>query len=71
MIKCNATGRHCHVMRTVLAYPLPKARGVLKADDGNILYRVKLPVSGWNEYVMPYCPWCGARLRPAARKVRT
>jgi hypothetical protein len=32
------------------------------------VYRMKL--DGTVDYVMPYCPWCGARLRGAGSVVK-
>jgi tRNA(Ile2) C34 agmatinyltransferase TiaS len=69
MIKCNATGRHCHVMTVVLYNPAKNRMGVLLTEDKVIVYRIKL--LGENiDYVMPYCPWCGARLRGAGSVVK-
>ena len=67
MIKCNATGRHCHVMTVVLENPAKSGRGVLLTEDKCIVYRMKL--DGTVDYVMPYCPWCGVRLRGAGSVV--
>lgn len=68
-------------MKDALANPLPRGvtegMGIMKT--GNVIvYRLQVLYSEtvgsqkghWIEYVMPYCPWCGARLRmtPAQRE---